>query len=294
MKNIVACIDGSKLTLATCEASAWGAQKLNSPLTLLHVLDKAVQPVASELSGQIGLGTQEELLNELIELDELRSKIAFKHSKQLLDNAKELAITRGIDDVTLLQRHGNLLDTLVDTESELSLLVMGKSGEGHCNDRYASKHDAKVGMGQIIGSQLENIIRSIKSEILVVSEHFSVPRAFMIAFDASEASCNSIEKVINSQLLKDLECHLVTVNSNGVANQKFENAAARLMQAGLSVTQRVLTGSVDEALLNYQQQQQLDLIVMGAYSHNRLRQYFVGSNTTQVLAKCSVPVLLIR
>ncbi|MCL1140021.1 universal stress protein [Shewanella pneumatophori] len=296
MKNIVACIDGSKLTLATCEASAWGAQKIQSPLTLLHVLDKPMQPVASELSGQIGLGTQEELLNELIELDELRSKVALKHGKQLLDNAKELAIMRGVDDVTLLQRHGNLLDTLADLESELSLLVMGRSGEDHCAEKSPSEHGstAKARISQAIGSQLENIIRSIKSDILVVNEQFNWPRAYMIAFDGSEASSNLIEKILNTQLLTGLECHLVMVHADAVKTSAFTNAAARLMQAGLPVTQRVLTGNVDAALLNYQQQQQLDLIVMGAYSHTRLRQYFVGSNTTQVLATSVVPVLLIR
>lgn len=281
MKNIVACIDGSKLTLATCEASAWVAHKVRRPLTLLHVLDKTTRPVVSELSGQIGLGSQEDLLNELIELDELRSKVALKHGKQLLADAKELASVRGVDDVTQMQRHGNLLDTLSDLEDNLKLLVMGKSGKDHS-------------ASSAIGSQLENIIRSIKSDILVVSEYFNVPNAYMIAFDASGTSEVLIEKVINTQLLAGLECHLVMVSDNADKNSAFKAAAERLTQAGLYVTQRVLTGNVSEALLRYQQQQQLDMIVMGAYSHTKLRQYFVGSNTSQVLAKSMIPVLLIR
>ncbi|GIU47479.1 universal stress protein [Shewanella sp. 10N.261.52.F9] len=281
MNNIVACIDGSKLTLATCEASAWAAQKIQQPLTLLHVLEKTTRPVVSELSGQIGLGSQEELLNELVELDELRSKVALKHGKQLLADAKELALVRGVDEVAQLQRHGNFIETLADFDADLSLLVMGKSGEEHS-------------ASSTIGSQLESVVRSIKSDIFVVSEYFNPPNAYMIAFDASDASELLIEKVIKSPLLASLECHLVMVSNHGDKSLAFEGAAERLKQAGLFITQSVLTGAVDEALLSYQQQQQLDMIVMGAYSHTRLRQYFVGSNTTQVLAKSIVPLLIMR
>ena len=234
-----------------------------------------------ELSGQIGLGSQEELLNELVELDELRSKVALKHGKQLLADAKELALVRGVDEVAQLQRHGNFIETLADFDADLSLLVMGKSGEEHS-------------ASSTIGSQLESVVRSIKSDIFVVSEYFNPPNAYMIAFDASDASELLIEKVIKSPLLASLECHLVMVSNHGDKSLAFEGAAERLKQAGLFITQSVLTGAVDEALLSYQQQQQLDMIVMGAYSHTRLRQYFVGSNTTQVLAKSIVPLLIMR
>ncbi|MCL1057475.1 universal stress protein [Shewanella gelidimarina] len=281
MKNIVACIDGSKLTLATCEASAWVAQKVKAPLTLLHVLDKATRPVVSELSGQIGFGSQEDLLNELVELDELRSKVALKHGKQLLVDAEELAQVRGVSDIHKLQRHGSLLDTLMDLEDELRLLVLGRSGEDHST-------------AKTIGSQLESVIRTIKAHTLVVSESFEVPSSYMVAFDGSATSDKLIEKAIKTPLLVGLECHLVMVNSSGDKSAAFQHASQQLTEAGIMVTERVLTGDVDSALLDYQEQQQLGMIVMGAYGHTKLRQYFLGSNTTQVLIKSSVPLLLIR
>lgn len=281
MKNIVACIDGSKLTLATCEASAWVAQKVKAPLTLLHVLDKTARPVVSELSGQIGIGSQEELLNELVELDEIRSKVALKHGKRLLNDAEELAHVKGVDEIYKLQRHGSLLDTLCDMEHQLRLLVIGRSGEEHSAPKA-------------IGSQLESVVRSIKTHTLVVSETFAVPSSYMIAFDGSATSNKLIEKAKNTPLLAGLECHLVMINDSGDQTAAFKQASNQLKDAGIGVTERVLTGHVDAALLDYQQQQQLGMIVMGAYGHSKLRQYFVGSNTTQVLLKSTVPLLLIR
>nr|WP_240472635.1 universal stress protein [Salinivibrio socompensis] len=34
--------------------------------------------------------------------------------------------------------------------------------------------------------------------------------------------------------------------------------------------------------------------MMGAYGHSKLRQFFVGSNTTKLLIESTVPMLLIR
>ena len=281
MKNIIACIDGSPMTLATCEASAWVASKINAPLILLHALDKTTRPVVSELSGQIGLGSQEELLNELAKLDEARSKVALKHGKQLLEEAAEWVMNKGISHVEQLQRHGSLLESLIDLENELRVLVIGKLGEEQDSNKT-------------IGSQLESVIRSIKSHTLVVNAPFSIPTSYLIAFDGSPTSEKLIEKAINTPLLLGLDCHLVMVDDFAEKSAAFEKAAIKLKNAGLSVHEDILSGSVDDALLKYQKDHQIGMMVMGAYGHSTLRQFFLGSNTTKVLIKSDVPLLLIR
>ena len=40
MSKIIACIDGSLATNTVCDYAAWFSDKLNSPLQLLHVIDK--------------------------------------------------------------------------------------------------------------------------------------------------------------------------------------------------------------------------------------------------------------
>lgn len=281
MKNIIACIDGSPMTLATCEASAWVASKINAPLILLHALDKTTRPVVSELSGQIGLGSQEELLNELAKLDEARSKVALKHGKKLLEEAAEWVMNKGISHVEQLQRHGSLLESLIDLENELRVLVIGKLGEEQDSNKT-------------IGSQLESVIRSIKSHTLVVNAPFSIPTSYLIAFDGSPTSEKLIEKAINTPLLLGLDCHLVMVDDFAEKSAAFEKAAIKLKNAGLSVHEDILSGSVDDALLKYQKDHQIGMMVMGAYGHSTLRQFFLGSNTTKVLIKSEVPLLLIR
>ena len=37
MTNIVACIDGSSIAMAVCDAGAWASERTGAPLQLLHV-----------------------------------------------------------------------------------------------------------------------------------------------------------------------------------------------------------------------------------------------------------------
>ncbi|TKF94632.1 universal stress protein [Vibrio lentus] len=277
MKNIIACIDGANSTTSTCEASAWVANKVEAPLVLFHALDHSTQPVVSEFSGQIGLGSQEELLEELAELDEARSKIMLEHGNTLLEEAQKWALNQGVKDVSKLQRHGSLLEGILDLEEELRVLVIGRSGDSHS-----------------VGSQLETVIRSIKAHILVVCEGFKLPDSYLIAFDGSAISEKLIDKAIQTPLLKGLDCHLVMIDDGGSKDAAFEKAKIQLEESGIRVTAASLTGAVDKALIDYQQQHGIGMMVMGAYGHSQLRQFFVGSNTTKVLSNSSVPLLLIR
>ncbi|MCT7539572.1 universal stress protein [Aliarcobacter cryaerophilus] len=55
-----------------------------------------------------------------------------------------------------------------------------------------------------------------------------------------------------------------------------------------------LSGDSVEALLQYQKENNLNIIAMGAYSHNRFRSAIFGSFTTKMLLNSQVPLLLFR
>ncbi|HDZ38494.1 MAG TPA: universal stress protein, partial [Marinobacter sp.] len=42
--RVVACIDGSRAAPAVCDYAAWASKHMDSPLTLLHVLDEERYP----------------------------------------------------------------------------------------------------------------------------------------------------------------------------------------------------------------------------------------------------------
>lgn len=284
MTNVIACIDGSKATLAVCDASGWAAQRLDAPVTLLHVLDKSAYPIESNLSGNIGLGTREHLLNEMVELEARRGKLALEQGKYMLQDARNRVVQSQTNVVIeTLQRHGDLVETLLEQESHARLVVMGRQGEQHQDQTQA------------IGSHLENVVRTLKQPILVVMAEFTAPKRFMIAYDGSVTARKALDRVVSSPLLKGLECHLVMVSDEqSQATAELALVAESLIAADFNVVTAVCQGEVQAALEVYQVTHQIDLMVMGAYGHSRIREFFVGSNTTRMISKSHIPLLLLR
>ena len=65
--KVTACIDGSAFAVSVCDAAVWASQRLSAPLSFLHVIDRqeGAGEASSDLSGSIGLGAREHLLEEL-------------------------------------------------------------------------------------------------------------------------------------------------------------------------------------------------------------------------------------
>jgi len=279
----MACIDGSPQAAAVCDCSAWASKRLDAPLTLLHVLDRQQYPVSGDLSGIIGLGSREFLLQELATLDEKRAKLALEEGRMMLDSARQRAISAGVAQPECRQRHGDLIESLRDLQDETRLLVIGRQGE---DSGDAIQH---------IGSQLENVIRTMQRPILVAPGDFSAPQSVMLAFDGSATSRKGVEMLAGSPLFKGMPIHLVMVAADTADNQaQLENARGVLTTAGFNVEIAIRAGEVEPTLHAYQAEHGIDLLVMGAYGHSRIRQFFVGSNTTNMIRTTSTPLLLLR
>lgn len=283
MNQIMACIDGSAQAAAVCDCAAWASLQLDAPLTLLHVLDQQQYPAAGNLSGIIGLGSREYLLEELAALDEKRSKLALEEGRMMLASARQRVITAGIAQPDVRQRHGDLVETLRDLEADIRLLVIGKQGEDSGNDL------------QLIGSQLESVIRTLHRPILVTPASFSVPTSVMLAFDGSDTSRKGVEMLASSPLFEGIPIHLVMVgDDNGEHRALLDSARDALVSAGFDVHIALRSGEVEPALHAYQAEHQIGLLVMGAYGHSRIRQFLVGSTTTRMIRSTTTPLLLLR
>lgn len=284
MKTLVlACIDGSAYTPAVCDAAAWAALRLEAPLTFLHVLSKGRDPRAADLSGSIGFGAQESLLEELATLDEQRGKLAQERGRQTLTAAKERARAAGVAEPEGRQRHGQLVDTLKELEAGVRLLVLGKRGEAA---HVASEH---------LGSHLERVIRSLHRPILMTTEAFSAPQRVMLAFDGSATARKGLEMVAGSPLFRGLPCHLVMAGADTAeARALLGQARQTLENAGFEVPAVILPGEAETVLRQYRQEHGIDMIIMGAYGHSRIRQLLIGSTTTEMMRKSTVPLLLLR
>lgn len=281
--NVIACIDDSNYAQAVCDGATWAANQLQAPLHLLHVLDHIHGQGERNLSGTLGFGAQEALMEELAALDEKRAKLAMEQGKLMLQAAHERVSQTSRVDVQTRQRHGELTDTLVELEAETRLLVVGKRGADS-----ASAHGH-------IGSHIEKIIRAMHKPILIVQPEFTTPQTLMIAYDGSATIRKGIEMIAASPLLKGCHCQLVMVGADLEANRESLNWAQEVLTGnGLQVEIHIIAGDPETALVEYQQENKIDLLVLGAYGHSRIRHFIVGSTTTAMICRCKTSMLILR
>lgn len=282
---VLAGIDGSSLTHAVCDYAAWIASRVEAPLKLLHTIDHHPETAAStDLTGNIGVDTRDHLLEDIIELDQQRSKLRMQQGKQILQAARERVMQAGILDPIINQRHGSLVESLIELENDLRVLVIGVRGKVHENQPDK------------IGAKLESIIRSLHKPILVVNAEFKAPERIMIAYDDSHAAEKAVDMVANSPLYKGLTCHLLCVGKDeATMANRLKAAADKLVNAGnFEVIAKTLAGKPEQVLCDYQEQHAIDMTVMGAFSHTRLHDWLLGSFTVKMLTHSHKPLLLLR
>ena len=283
-EHVLACVDGSAVTGSVCDYAAWYASKLDISVALLHVSDVAAS-IRRDLSGAIGINSRQSLLDELSELDEQRAQVVNSYSNALVQDAKS-HIQSGFKDINvcIYQRRGKLLPAIEYFQAKNRAIVMGRRGEDHKNSRIN------------IGSQIETVARASNIPVLICSEKFKEPQSYMVAFDGSKTAMNAIQMLAKSNLLQGLQGHIVMVGHDNKASKKsIDDATIQLRTAGFSVDAHhlPLLDAVD-GLLGFQLDNNIDIIVVGAYGRSKLQHLFLGSTTTEIIASTLSPVLLVR
>jgi len=288
MKKILACIDGSSYSDSVCAYSAWVSARLGAGVELLNLLpDAHAEPSHADLSGAIGLGASSDLLDQLTEQDEVRGREVLRDGRQLIARGEELLRSAGVTDIVSLKRRGDLAETICELESDLELIVLGKRG------KYTEQHATDL------VTNLEPLARAVHRPLLVTTSVFTKPERFLIALDGGKSSAKGLDYIAGSPLLKYIECHVVTVCGNeGRGDEKCRNAldqgVRRLQGVGFDVHSSVLSGHPDVAIHNYVDSHNIDLLVIGAYGHSRLRNLLKGSTTTSMITSCKISLLLFR
>ncbi len=281
--HVMACIDPSPFSAAVCDYASWAATRLDAPLTLLHAIHhRHAAAGARDFSGAIGLGSQEALLGELAEHDRQSAKLAMERGRLLLEGARQRVDGRATA-LSTRQVHGPLVDRLLELESTIRLVIMGRRGE---NAGVATDH---------LASNVERVVRALHRPILVVPEAFIEPRSFMLAFDNGPSTRRAIEVLMRGPLFRGMQAHLVSVAApGGELDTAHAWAHAQLEAAGFTVAGGVLTGDPESVLATYQHDHHIGLTIMGAYGHSRIRRLLVGSTTTALLRLLDGPLLLLR
>ncbi|NSZ18415.1 universal stress protein [Agrobacterium vitis] len=284
MIKIIGLIDGSIYAQSVCDHIAWIAGRSEVSVDILHVIgrrDLSTEPV--NLSGNIGLGARTALLAELAELDAQKARTTQHRGRLLLEEAKARLQAVGINSVNTMLRNGDLAETLQELEESADLIVIGKRGEGA---DFAQLH---------LGSNLERVVRSSHKMIAIASRAFKPIRKVLIAYDGGAMAMKAVDYISGNPMFAGLSIKLVTVGDDTPeARQTLVEGRLKFTDAGVPVETAIVAGQPDKAISGIVEREAYDLLMMGAYSHSRLRALFLGSTTTEMIRACKVPVLILR
>jgi len=282
--KVLACVDRSHFADHVADCAAWAARRMEAPLEFLHVLDRHPEVGSGEdHSGAIGFDAQQALLAELSAKDETRSRDAREAGRIFLNRLRERAIAAGVAEPDVRQRHGNLEETLVEQEEGVRLFVLGRRGES----AETTQRD--------LGRNVERVVRALHKPILAVAEGFREPRRVMFAFDGGIVTRRGVEMLAASPLLRGVPIHLLMSGKESAdAPKQLEWARKTLEAAGFEAPAILQPGDAESVIAKAVREQDIDLLVMGAYTHSPVRSLFLGSKTSDLLRSARVPALLLR
>ncbi len=284
MTHLIALIDGSGYSQSVCDLTRWVAERTDASVELMHVLGRRnTDSEPADLSGNLKLGARSALLKELADLDEQKNKLELKRGRLLLEEAKTGLEEKGVATVTTKLRHGDLIETIAEFEGDADLILVGKRGEAA---DFAKLH---------LGSNLERVVRSAKKPVLVASRAFKPINKFLIAFDGGESAMKAVRLIASGKLFTGLPCTLLSVGKpNDTLQEKLDDAATILRKAGYEVDTGFASGEPEDVIKDKIEAENIDLLVMGAYGHSRIRNLIIGSTTTEMVRSCHVPVMMFR
>lgn len=284
MTKMLAFIDGSIYSESVCDHAIWAAAGAPAEIAVFNVLGRrTTDETPTNFSGNLDVEARTALLSELADLDEKRAKLAQQKGRIVLDQAQAHLQAGGLTKVETHLRHGDLVETVLEFQSDADLLVIGKRGEAA---DFAKLH---------LGSNLERVVRSISKPILVAARAFRPIKRFLIAFDGGSSAMKAVDHIARTPLFKDLECHLLMAGAeSAVARKNLDDAGTILRAGGYQVIADLQPGNADKVIADYVENASIDLLVMGAYGHSRIRNLIIGSTTTQMIRSCMVPVMLFR
>lgn len=284
MKTVLSFTDGSPYAASVYDHALWAAQQLQTQLRVVHTLNPHREKAAlADFSGKIGPEAYDSLLNDLVNFDRERARLAQLKGEAILAEALQHITDRGLEDVDTELRHGLFVDVLEDIQANVDLIVIGKRGQNHA---IAMKH---------LGTNIERTLRIAKCPVLVSSRAFKPIKRALLAFDGGPSSKKALEFISTHKLLNDAEIDVLCVGRDDDRNRnEVQDAAAKLTETGFTATARILEGEPAKVITNEVENNGYDLLAMGAYGHSRAKRLLIGSTTATLTRDCHVPILMFR
>ena len=280
MKKILTCTDGSGYSAVSCEFAAWLAIRDKAAVDVMYVTDirQYEMPIVADISGSLGAQPYLNLVSQLQQVEKLKVEAVEQSARKVFEQSGFTG------ELTFVHNEGTLVDSVDEVQNDYDIIVIGKRG---MNSEVAKEH---------LGSSLERVVRACDKPVLVTSRAFRPIQNVLFAYDGGESSRRALDFLAADQMFEGMTITVVTVEEKGrpPATQTLDEAVSKLGSNGRKCAKKILSGEVESTISAFAESSNTDLLVIGAFGHNRLREFFIGSTTTELLRTKNMPLLCFR
>jgi nucleotide-binding universal stress UspA family protein len=279
IQSILIPTDGSEYGKTAIAYGIYFARKLNAKLTGLHVVDIHLirGPVFTDISGSIGLPPYQEFLPAIESDLNAKADAILQEFTAQCDAAgvhPETKKVTGVIDETIIEEGRKCCDWI----------LLAQRGEHFHIDG-----------GAMLGSTAQSVVRRSGKPVIVTPEHFREIKSMAIAYDGSAPSHKALKLAAELSERVSWPLSVVIITADRTVGEKISKKAEEFLSPlKIDRTTLILPGKEDKELLKFIREGAVELLVMGAYGHNRLQELLVGSTTSSVIRKSTIPVLLTR
>ncbi|MDD5167576.1 MAG: universal stress protein [Syntrophales bacterium] len=278
VKTILIPTDGSDYGKTAIEYGIYIAKKLDATLKGIHVIDiRLIQgPVITDISGSIGIPACQEYFPML-------EKGLEEHADAILNAFQERCKEMGI--VPEIKKSLGIIDEIIIEEGKSTdWILLARRGE-HFH----------LGKGGLLGSTAESVVRNSGKPVMVTPKTFKEIESIALAYDGSPSADNALRIAVFLSAKAAWPLSIVIISEDQKQVAKLTQKIATYVEPfHVDSEVIILKGKEEKALVRFMQEGSIELMVMGAYGHNRLRELLLGSTTSYVIRNSPIPVLLTR
>ncbi len=277
IKSILIPTDGSENSKIALEYGMYLSGHFKAEINGLNVIDiRALEgPFFSDISGSLGFIPYQNYLPKYQSILEERAKI-------ILDAFEKTCKEKGLDCKTR-QCTGIIPNIIAEEGKKVDIIIMAQRGE-----------HAQWSSG-LLGSTTESVVRKSPRPVMVTPQQFHPFSAVLAPYDGSSEANKALKIACEFVFSMKLPLRVLVVsNSEDKGNEFTREAEEFIGPYKLDAKVEWVKGEAHDEILNYAEQNAIDLIVMGAFGHSRVRELILGGTTAYIVRKSLVPVLLYR
>jgi len=181
-------------------------------------------------------------------------------------------------------RDGLVPDVILEEAQCCDLLFLGKHGSG-----------AQFSSG-LLGSNLESVVRRSSLPVIVTPHSYRTLQRILVCFDGSEYALRALRVAVNLAVScpqEIIQLRLLVVQDNEETARQLAEMAVKYLSAyhfpDILLFRR---GDPVEQIIDCANEENADLVAIGAYGHSRIRELVLGSTTESILRQINRAVLL--